>query len=194
MGADGAHAGGFLAHMDVTAVAALPDVLVAALEDHAVFQVLQQGAVALLVLLLDLAHALEQEGQLGKALLPGGLGHLLIHGGPFLILALGGGEQVGGGVANAAQLLEPDLGMLLLVSGGLLEESGDLLKALLLGLGGKIVVLVAGHGLASKGFPQIGLGLATLQFHRYISFLIFVPLMGIIPVKDYTTMLFKMQA
>ena len=151
--------------MDVAAVAALPHILVAALEDHALFQVLQQLQVALLVLLLNLAHALEQEGQLGKALLLGGLGHLLIHLGPLFVLAGGGGLQVGGGVADAAQLLEPQLRVLLLVAGGFGEDCGDLLEALLLGLAGKIGVLVAGHALTGKCFPEIGFRLAALQFH-----------------------------
>ena len=76
------------------------------------------------------------------------------------------GLQVGGGVADALQVLEPQLGVLLLVVGGLLEDSGDLLIALLLGDGCEIGVLVARLALAGKGVPQVALGLSALQFHN----------------------------
>ena len=55
--------------------------------------------------------------------------------------------------------------MLLLIQSGLLEDGRDLLVALLLGLAGKIVILVAGLGFTGKRLPQIGLRLASLQFH-----------------------------
>ena len=117
------------------------------------------------MLLLDGAHHLEQGGDAVEALLTSGLGHLLVHGGPLLVLAGGGRPQVFGGGADAAQLLEPHLGVLLLIVGGLLEDGGDLLIAVLLGLAGEVGVLVAGLALAGESGPQIGFGLASLEFH-----------------------------
>lgn len=53
MGTDGADLRSGFAEVDVAAVAALPDILVTALKDHTLLQVLQKGQVALLMLLLD---------------------------------------------------------------------------------------------------------------------------------------------
>ena len=63
------------------------------------------------------------------------------------------------------KVLEPDLGMLLLVAGGLLKDGSQLLIAFLLGHAGKVGVLVACLALACKRFHQIFLGFGTLQFH-----------------------------
>ena len=117
------------------------------------------------MLLLDLADALKEKGQALETLFLGGLGHLTVHLGPFLVLAGGGGLQISGRIAQPAQLLEPELGMLLLIAGGLFKDGRDLLKALFLGLAGKVGVLVAGHALSGKRLPQIGLSLTALQFH-----------------------------
>ena len=54
MGADGAHLGGLLAHMDVATVGALPNHVAIAGEDNAALHIGQQLQVAFLVLLLDL--------------------------------------------------------------------------------------------------------------------------------------------
>ena len=166
MGTDGADLRSGFAEVDVAAVAALPDILVTALKDHTLLQVLQKGQVALLMLLLDLADAVKQESQLLKALLAGGFGHLLIHLGPLFVLTRRRSLQVGSGIADAAQLFEPQLGMLLLIAGGLLKDGRDLLEALFLGLAGKISILIAGHALSRKRLPQIGLRLASLQLHN----------------------------
>ena len=165
MGTDRANLGGLLAHMDMAAIAALPDVNAVLLEHHTVVQVFQKGTVTLLVLLLDLAYPLKEGGQLVKALGPGGLGHFFVHRGPLFVLAGGGSHQIGGSVTDAVQRLEPQLGVLLLIVGGLQEKSGDLLIPFLLGLAGKIGLLVAGHALPSKSFPQVGLRFASFQFH-----------------------------
>ena len=74
------------------------------------------------------------------------------------MLALGGGHQVLGGGADAAQLLEPQLGVLLLVVGGLLEERGDLLKPVLADLARVVGVLVPGLALTAESFQQVDLG------------------------------------
>ena len=59
------------------------------------------------------------------------------------------------------QELKPDLGVLLLVAGGLLEELGDLDIALLAGCGGVVGVLVAGLGFAGERGEQVGLCAGT---------------------------------
>ena len=96
------------------------------------------------MLLLDFGYPLEQGGDVEEALLPGLLGHGGVHVGPLEVLAGGGGFQVLGGGADAAQQLKPDLGVLLLIGGGLLKELSNLDVALLLGLGGEVGVLVPG--------------------------------------------------
>ena len=60
-------------------------------------------------------------------------------------------QQVLGGIAQFAQLLEPELCVFFFVVGSLQEQSSDLLVALLLCLGCEVSILVAGLGLASKG-------------------------------------------
>ena len=73
-------------------------------------------------------------------------------------------QQVVRGRAELAELLEPQLGVLLFVLGGLEEERGDLLVALLLGGGGEVGVFVARLGLARKGLPQVLFGLGAGVF------------------------------
>ena len=146
MGAGGADLGGGGANHDVTAVAALPNLDLALGEDLGHLHVLQQGAIALLMVLLHSGDETETGGQLMEALLLGGLGEAVIHIGPLVVLALGGGQQVLCGIAQQTQLLEPQLGVLLLVVGSLQEQSGDLLKALLLGNGCEIGILITRRG------------------------------------------------
>ena len=161
MGADGADLGRLRADHDVPAVAALPDLDLALGEDRLRLHVFQQRAVALLVVLLDGGHTAELRGQLREALGLGGDGEALVHVGPLVVLAVSGGGEVFGGAADPVQLLEPELGVLLLVLGGLEEERRDLLEALLLGLGGEIGVFVPGLGLAREGGLQVLLGLGS---------------------------------
>ena len=116
--------------------------------------------------LLDVGDHAELRCQIGEALLLGLLGEGGVHVGPLVVLALGCGEQVCGGVAQATQGLEPHLGVLLLVVGGLLEDHGDLLVAGLLCDACEIGVLVAGLGLAGERGSQILFSLAAFQFHN----------------------------
>ena len=118
--------------MDVAAVAALPDHLSIPGEHQSALHIGQQLAVALLVLLFDLGDLLKQEGDVVEALLPGLLGHGGIHIRPLIVLALGGGLQILRRGPDAVQQLEPDLGVLLLIGGGLLKDLGDLDIAVLL--------------------------------------------------------------
>ena len=82
-------------------------------------------------------------------------------------------QQVLLGAAQLIELLEPELGMLLLVLGGLQEERGDLLVAGLLGDGREVGVLVSCLALAGKGLPEVLLGFgACILVCHYICLLV----------------------
>ena len=161
MVADGADVGSGSADHDVAAVAAFPYLDFALGEDSGGLDILEQCAVALLVVLLDGSDQAEFLGQLGETFCVGGLCEFGVHVGPFVVLASGGGGQVLGGGANAVQLLEPMLGVLFLVLGGLEEEGGNLLEALLLRYRSEIGVFVACLRLAGKCGLQVFLGLCA---------------------------------
>ena len=116
------------------------------------------------MVLLNGGHAAELGGQLGEALLLGGLGKALVHVRPLIVLAVGGRPQVLRGAADALQLLEPHLRVFLFVVRCFQEEGRDLLKALLLRLGCEIGVLVSGLGFPGKGGLQIFLRLGSSVF------------------------------
>ena len=113
------------------------------------------------MLLLDGRDATELGCQLRESFLFGGLGETFVHVGPFIVLTRRCGGQVLGGVADAFQFLEPELGMFLLVVSRLQEEGCDLLKAFLLGLGGEVCVLVASLGFAGESGFQVFLSLGS---------------------------------
>ena len=163
---DGADGGGLLADDDVAAVGALPDAVALAGEDDAVLDVLEELAVALLVLFLDLAHHAELGGDLLEAFFLRFLGHAGVHVRPLVVLAGSGVGQVLHSRGHAVvEVFEPDLRVLLLVGRGLLEDLGDLHVAILLGLGCVVGVLVASHGLARKGLLEVPFGLGSLKVH-----------------------------
>ena len=87
---------------DVAAVAALPSDHLVLLEDIAPDDVLQQGLVALFMLLLDFADLPEEIGYLGEALFTCGPFETGVHVGPLEVLTGGCGRQVGRGVADSA--------------------------------------------------------------------------------------------
>ena len=91
----------------MSAVAALPYLYFALGEHCSGLDVLEQGAVTLFVMLLDSSDAAELGGKLGEAFLIRSLGEAFVHIGPLVVLAVGGGCEVLGGVADAVQLLEP---------------------------------------------------------------------------------------
>ena len=127
----------------MSAVSALPHLHFALLEDSLCLYIVQQGTVALFVMLLDLRNGTELLSQIMEALLIGGLRESVIHIRPFIVLARGCGCKILRGVSDAAQLLEPHLGMLLLVVRCLQKQRGNLLIAFLLRLGREVGVLVA---------------------------------------------------
>ena len=164
MGADRADLRSLGANHDETAVAALTDLNLALLKDLLVLHVVQQVALSLLMGLLDGSNASKLGRKSRKALFLGLLGHTVIHIGPLEVLALSSMEKVLSGIAQLAQLLEPELSVLLLVLGGLQEQLSDLLKAGLRCHGCEVGVLVSCLGLARKSLPQVFLGLGAFIF------------------------------
>ena len=129
--------GRLLTNHDMTAVAALPHLDLAFGKDLCHLHIVQQGTVALLMVLFNGGDQTEALRQLMKAFFIGGFGKAVVHIRPLVVLALSGGEKVFGGVANAVQFFEPQLGVLLLIISGFEEQRCDLLVAFLLGLGCK---------------------------------------------------------
>ena len=119
------------------------------------------------MLLLDLCHHGEQGCDLVEALFLGLLGHAGVHLGPLVVLTACCHVQTSQGIGDraAAQQLEPDLCVLLLIAGGLLKDRGQLLVAFLFGHAGKESVLIACLALTGKCFHQVFLGFGALQFH-----------------------------
>ena len=139
---DGAYLRRFGAYNDMATVAAFPHGDAALFKDSLGFHILQQCAVALLVCLLNGTDPTELLCQIMEALLVGLTGHAVVHIRPFGVLTLSGVEQVLGGIAQLAQGFEPQFCVLLLIFGGVQEQSGNLLVARLLGNRGKVGVLI----------------------------------------------------
>ena len=131
MVAGGANLRGLLAYDDVTAVAALPHLDLALGEDLRHLHIVQQGTVALLVMLFNGGDQAETLGQLMETFLIGSFGKAIVHIRPLVVLTLSGGEKVFCGVANAVQFFEPQLGVFLLIISGFEEQCRDLLVAFL---------------------------------------------------------------
>ena len=157
--------------MQVPAVQALPYLHALALKHLARLNALDKLVVALLVSLLDSTDAAELCGNLGKALLLGGLGKLVVHRGPLVVLARSGITQVVQGVGNGAvvQILKPQLGVLGLVACGLGKDIRDLNVAVLFGLRCVVAILGVRLGLTGKSGLEVLLGLGVLKIHRCTS-------------------------
>ena len=160
----GADLGSLGADHDVATVAALPYLDVALAEHLLGLYIVQQGAVALLMTLLDGSYETELGSELGEALLIGGAGKAFVHVGPLVVFALSGCCQVVGGGGDAIELLEPELGVLLLIISRLLEDGGYLLKSVLLGARGEVGVFVACLRFACECGLEILLGLCASVF------------------------------
>ena len=154
----------FCAYYDVTAVAALPNLNLALFKNSGGFNILKQGAIALLTMLFNSSYHTEFFSQLGEAFLLSCFCKAVIHIRPLIVLALGGGDQILGGIADAGKLLEPELGVLLFVLGGLEEECGYLLIALLLRNTCKIGVFIACLRFAGECGLKVLLGLSSSVF------------------------------
>ena len=152
------------AYHQVTAVAAFPDLYFALFEDCGGFHVLQQSAVAFFVVLFDGSNHAELGGQFREAFLFGSFGEAFIHVGPFVVFAGSSSGQVGSGVTDAVQFLEPHFRMFFFVICGLQEECRNLLIAFLLGYGCEIGVFVSGTGFAFKCGVEVFLRLGACVF------------------------------
>ena len=86
-------------------------------------------------------------------------GELGVHGRGLVVLAVDGLLEIGGGVAELAGEDELILGVAHLVDGGLLEDLGDVVVALLAGHLGEVGVHVARLALAGERGHQVLLGL-----------------------------------
>ena len=117
------------------------------------------------MVLLNLADALKQLGNLLKALFPGNLGKGGIHAAPLTIFALDGILQVFTAAAHPSQALIEQLPMHPFILGHLFKQIGNILPALLPGLLGIEIVFVPGHGLSAEGRQQILFGTGSFQFH-----------------------------
>ena len=171
--AGGTDLGGLCADSDVAAVAAFPDLDFALFEHLRCLQIVQQCAVALFVVLFDLRDEAEALCQLREALFLGSLGKVLIHIRPFVVFACGGSGQIGLRVADAGQLLEPELCVLLLVLRCFQKQRRHLLVALFFRDGREEGVLVPCLRFARKGRAQICFGFRACVFaHDPVSFLI----------------------
>ena len=122
--------------MDVSAVAADPYDLFAALKNDTLFEIFEQCIIALLVLFFNLADHLKERGYAVESLFAGDLGKLLVHLGPLVVFACRRVAQIvySRGHCAVVQLLEPDLRVLLFVVRSLGENRGYLLVAVLLRL------------------------------------------------------------
>ena len=121
----------FLTDHNVTAVAALPYLDLTLGKDLRHLHIVQQGTVALLVVLFNGSDQTEALRQLMKAFFIGGFGKAVVHIRPLVVLTLSGGEKVFCGVANAVQFFKPQLGVFLLIISGFEEQCRDLLVAFL---------------------------------------------------------------
>ena len=116
----------------MTAVAAFPYLDLALLEYLLGFDIPEQCTVALLVTLLDCSYKAELCCQLSEAFLLGCLCKAVVHVCPLVVLTCGCSCKVLCCITDALQLLEPHLGMFLLVVGSCLEQCCYLLVAVLL--------------------------------------------------------------
>ena len=117
------------ANMQVAALEALPNLDTGTLKDFAGLNALKKLVIALVMSLLNLANKTHLSGDLFEALFLGGLGKISIHGGPLVVLTCSGILQSLGSRRNLAimQILKPQLGVNVLVTGCLIEDIGNLL-------------------------------------------------------------------
>ena len=130
--AGGANLRRFGAHHDVSAVPAFPNLHFALFKHFLALHIVQKDSVALFMMLFNSSNQPKTLGKLGKALFLCGLGKFLVHIGPFVVFSLCGRKQILCRIADARKLLEPELGVFLLVFGGFQEKRRNLLIALLL--------------------------------------------------------------
>jgi hypothetical protein len=100
----GTYIGSLGSNNDVTAVAAFPYLDSALFKYLGSLHIFKQCTVALLVMLFNSAYSSELCGKLCKALFLGGLGKLLVHICPLVVLAVSGSAEIFGSVSDAVKL------------------------------------------------------------------------------------------
>ena len=144
-----------------------------------------EGIEAARVAFFDLGNQLQLAGDLREALVPGRSGKGRVELRVLLRLVLRGGLQqgqgIGGGIHREAPLYEnvvrsapaqevrEDLGVLLLLVGGVAEDGGDHGQPIPLRLARGKGVAVSGQTLPGQGPHQVLLGVGVLQVHAYSS-------------------------
>ena len=121
------------AYYDVTAVAAFPHFHLTFLEHFLRLHIVKEGTVTLFVTLFDGSYEAELRCQIGEAFLFGCLCEAFIHISPFIVFAFSGICKVLSCGTDATKFLKPHLSVLFLIVCSLLEDSGYLLEAVLLG-------------------------------------------------------------
>lgn len=149
------HLGSLLAYDDASAVAADPDCVAVAGEFDSLLDVLEQLAVTLLMMTLYLADSAEFACDFGEALLVGLACHTIVHVGPLVVLTLCGVLEIGHcvGYLAAVEIFVPELGVLLLVVGCLLEDGCYLLITVLACLRCEVCIFVPGNGFPRRTPP-----------------------------------------
>ena len=137
----------------MAAVAALPHFYFALGKHFCHFNVVQQGAVTLFVMLFNGSHQAEPGSQFGETLFLSRLGKAVIHIGPFVVFTAGGSLQVFCSIADALEFFEPNLGVSFFVRSRFFEDSGDLLETFFAGDTGKVVIFIASLRFTGKGRP-----------------------------------------
>ena len=161
--ANGALVGSRLADNDMSAVGTLPDTVAFTRENNLILDVLQEFAIALLVVFLDSTDLLELLGNLVKALSTCLGSHAGVHVGPLGIFAGSSIGKVGSSVADLAtvEVFVPEFGVLFFVGSRLFEDLANLYITVFLCLGSEESVLVASHRLASKRLKEVLLSLCS---------------------------------
>ena len=151
--AHGTDVGSLHADHDVAADAAFPHRHFALFEDLLHLNVVQELAVALFMGLFDRANHAELRGDFGKAFFLGFLGEAVVHIGPLVVFTFGGGLQVGGRIADAAEQVEPQAGVFLFIVGLRFAGKGF---GQVLGRLGAFELSTGGGGLVLNGLEHIG--------------------------------------
>ena len=150
----------------VSAVPALPDFYLGPFEYLSGLDVLKQGSVAFFVSLFYCRYSSELLGKLRESFLVRDLSETVVHVCPLEVLAVGCCGKVGGSIAYAFELLEPELSVFFLVKSSLGEQLCDLLVSFLLCFRSEIIVLVPCLGLARECCPKVLFRLSSCVFIR----------------------------
>ena len=160
--------------MEITAVAAFPDDRLLPGENGVGFDMFQEGAITLFVMTFGNANGVENFSDSGEAFLTGDFGKAGVETVPFVVFALGGGGEIGGGGADdtggeigvdiehaALEEFEKAFSVFFFLVGGFGKNGGNLHKTVFFGAGRKIGVAVAGLGFSGKALQEIAFSTAA---------------------------------